>query len=203
MLSRVVTLRSEVDHDRQVLAIDTVLLLRPVPLKPAPVRHPWAEVLVALLSFLVALAWLLSRFEGAYTIHSPILRLVAVSAVFNVALALVLLILRYRPGDLGIRFHGLAPVPLVTLCFGVLAAAFSPSSITLKAAYQEAGSIWGLLWMGFGEAALPEEFFRFVWQTRAGACRKVSFPRCCSTAPTFGACRICDSEGPATSKALV
>jgi membrane protease YdiL (CAAX protease family) len=151
-----------------VLMIDTGLLLWPVPVKLTRVRHPRAELLVASLSFLVALAWLFSRFVGGYTIPSPILRLVAVSSVFNIPLALVLLILRYRPGDLGICFRGFAPVPLVILCFGVLAAAFSPASITMKEALQEAGSPWGLLLIGFGEAALPEEFFRFVWQTRSG-----------------------------------
>jgi membrane protease YdiL (CAAX protease family) len=152
-----------------VLTIDAVLLLWPVPAKSTPVRYPRAELLVSFLLFLAALAWLFSRFVDAYTIPSPILRLVAVSAVFNIPLALVLLILRYRPGDLGIRFRGFTPVPLVILCFGLLAAACSPASITVKEAFQEAGSIWGLLLIGFGEAAMPEEFFRFVWQTRAGA----------------------------------
>jgi membrane protease YdiL (CAAX protease family) len=150
-----------------VLAIDAVLLRRPVAVKPLPIRHARAELFIAFLSFLVALAWLCSRFVAAYTIPSVILRLAAVSAVFNIPLALAVLILRYWPGDLGFRFRGFVPVPLVILCFGVLAAVCSPSSITLKEAYQEAGSSGGLLWMSFGEAALPEEFFRFVWQTRA------------------------------------
>jgi membrane protease YdiL (CAAX protease family) len=152
-----------------VLMIDAVLLRRPVPVKLALVRHPHTELLAASLLFLVALGWLFSRFVSGYTIRSPILRLVAVSAVFNIPLALVLLILRYRPVDLGICFRGFAPVPLVILCFGMLAAALSPASITMKEAFQEAGSLWGLLLIGFGEAGLPEEFFRFVWQTRAGA----------------------------------
>jgi membrane protease YdiL (CAAX protease family) len=78
-------------------------------------------------------------------------------------------ILRYRPADLGIRFRGFAPVPLVVLCFGVLAVACSPSSITVKVSDLGVGTLWGLLSEGLVEAALPEEFFRFVWQTRAGA----------------------------------
>jgi membrane protease YdiL (CAAX protease family) len=152
-----------------VLAIDTVLVWRPISVKATPVRHPGAELLVASLSFAVAIGWLFSRFVYSYTIPSPILRLGAVSAIFNIPLALVLLILRYRLGDLGIRFRGFAPVPLVILCFGVLAATFSPSSIAVKGFYEEAGSIWGLLLIAFVESALPEEFFRFVWQTRVGA----------------------------------
>jgi membrane protease YdiL (CAAX protease family) len=112
---------------------------------------------------------LFGRFVSGYTIPSAILRLAAVSTVFNIPLVLVLLILRYRLGDLGVRFRGFVPVPLVILCFGVPAAGFSPSSLTMKAAYDEAGSIWGLLSGSLGAAALPEEFFRFVWQTRVGA----------------------------------
>lgn len=152
-----------------VLVIDSVLLWRPISEKPVPVRHPRIEFGIASFLFLVALGWLLNRFEGSYTIPSVILRLLAVGAVFNVLLALALLALRYGPGDLGIRFGGFAPVPPVILCFGVLAMTCAPAAITLKAAYLEAGSIWGLL-LGIGAAALPEEFFRFVWQTRAAAC---------------------------------
>jgi len=99
--------------------------------------------LVAFLFFFVALAWLFSRFVSNYTISSVILRLITVSAVFNIPLALVFLILRCRPGDLGIHFRGFAPVPI--LCFGVLAAALSPSSITIKDAVQEAASVSALL----------------------------------------------------------
>jgi membrane protease YdiL (CAAX protease family) len=153
-----------------VAAIDVILLKRPIPAKPTPVRHPQAELLIAFILFVVAFAWLWSHFVSNYTIPAPLLRLAAVSTIFNIPLAIALLMLRYSPAALGVRFRGFAPVPVVILCFGVLAAVFSPSSITIKEAAQEAGSIWGGLLMGFGEAALPEEFFRFVWQTRAGAC---------------------------------
>jgi hypothetical protein len=47
-----------------VLAVDTVLLLRPVSVKSMPVRHPRAELLAVFLSFVIASAWLFSRFEG-------------------------------------------------------------------------------------------------------------------------------------------
>jgi membrane protease YdiL (CAAX protease family) len=91
-------------------------------------------------------------------------------AVFNIGLALVqLLVFKYGLKDLGIRFVGLAPVPLVIVCFGTTAWAFHTGVTWHNVVGETNGRAWLVPFVSFFAAALPEEFLRMFWQTRLGA----------------------------------
>jgi hypothetical protein len=144
---------------------------------PLPVRRPKIELLVAGAFLLVGLAWLLVHFQGHFVPASRVMKLLwaalALLSVLNIGLALFeLLVMRYRLQDLGIRFRGLAPVPLIILCFGATAWA-SHSGVTWREVVGEVnGRVWMVPLVSFFMAALPEEFFRMFWQTRLGTVLK-------------------------------
>ncbi|MFZ0829386.1 MAG: CPBP family intramembrane glutamic endopeptidase [Verrucomicrobiia bacterium] len=144
---------------------------------PLPVRRPKLELSVAGALLLVSVVWLGAHFQGHFIPANRVLKLLwaalALLSVLNIGLALFeLLVVRYRLNDLGIRFRGLAPVPLVILCFGATALA-SNSGVTWHEVVREAnGRVWLVPLVSFFAAALPEEFFRMIWQTRLGAVLK-------------------------------
>ena len=97
-----------------------------------------------------------------------ILIVFGLGSVMSLTLAVFLIARRYRPSELGVRFRGLGPAAATMLVFAVLTLAFARSGVTLAGAYAESGSALAMLWVGL-TAAVPEEFFRFVWQTRVAA----------------------------------
>jgi membrane protease YdiL (CAAX protease family) len=126
------------------------------------------ELLVAAILYLVAARWL---FLSAHSrTPSGWLAIVGLISIFPIALALFLLIRGYRPGELGIRWRGFGPAPLVMLGFGALTALTEPLTFIWRQNYHEMGSVWQIIKLGVFVAALPEEFLRMVWQTRVGAC---------------------------------
>jgi membrane protease YdiL (CAAX protease family) len=155
-----------------VVAIDaTLLALRASP-KPIPVRNPRLESLVLIVFGLIALGWLTSRFVFNYRPEAGPFRLVwmavGLGGVFFVIPTLFLFSRRYWPADLGLRLQGLVVAFPVLATFAAIAFAFSRQSITWSGALKEAGSPLGLVQTAIS-ACLPEEFFRFAWQTRLGA----------------------------------
>lgn len=86
----------------------------------------------------------------------------------HLALALYLLARGYSLKDLGIRFWGFAPVPLIMVACMGLVMLTTPLRNTWMEVYRGLGGGWGWIETGLFTAALPEEFFRMVWQTRAG-----------------------------------
>jgi membrane protease YdiL (CAAX protease family) len=142
-----------------------------------PVRRPKLEMLVAGAFLLASVAWLWAHFQGHFVPATLVTRLlwlgVGLLTIFNIGLALFeLLVVRYRLKDLGIRFCGLAPIPVVILCFGATAWA-SHSGVTWHEVVGEVhGRVWLVPLVSFLVAALPEEFFRMIWQTRLGTLLK-------------------------------
>jgi membrane protease YdiL (CAAX protease family) len=141
--------------------------------RPVPVRDARFETVFLVVSFAAGLFWLAARFVRDYRPAPGPLRLlwlaVLVGCVFNALPLLVFLARRYRLSDLGLRFTGLRAVPLVVAAFALSATLFSPTTTTWKAIVDESGgSIWTVIQTAL-LAAVPEEFFRFVWQTRVGA----------------------------------
>jgi membrane protease YdiL (CAAX protease family) len=156
-----------------VALIEVVLVRWPAADAPVPVRNAAGELAVAAACFVAGFVWLYARFVVQSRPPPGIARLVwgawLIGFVFNGALALVLLVRRYRLSELGLRITGLAAAPLVVGVFASAAWLFGHSHITWAMLVEESG---GSTWTVIGTAllaAVPEEFFRFVWQTRAGA----------------------------------
>jgi hypothetical protein len=156
-----------------VLLIDLVLDRHGA--RPAPalrIRGLTVELAVLALSFLGGLAWLTARFVTTYRPAPGLVRLawlgLLIAGVFNALPALVLLLRRYRLTDLGLRPTGLVATPLVLVLFASAATVLYPGSTTWKGLVAESGgSTWAVLETAL-LAAVPEEFFRFAWQTRVG-----------------------------------
>lgn len=154
-------------------AIDLVLDRsggRPVP--SIRVRGLGLETTVLAVSFLGGLVWLTSRFVWNYRPESAIGRLLwlamLAATVFNALPAVLLLARRYGLGDLGLKPRGLEATPVVMILFAGTATLLFPGATTWRAIVQESGgSVWAVIETAL-LAAVPEEFFRFAWQTRAG-----------------------------------
>ena len=140
---------------------------------PMAVRNAGMELLVLVGCFAAALWWLSERFTRQYQPSPGLGRLVwltiLIGCVFNALPAIVLLSRGYGLKELGVHRTGIAAVPLVLVIFAAAAALSPVPVVTLSQALQESGgSIVGLIGMALA-AAVPEEFFRFAWQTRVGA----------------------------------
>jgi len=155
-----------------VVLIDVTLARWPVSTRHVPVRNAGGEAVFLIVSFALGLFWLTGRFVWNLRPDPGLLRLlwlaILMGCVFNALPAIVLLARRYRLTDLGLRITGLHAVPLVMATFAAATFALSPASITWRGAIEETGSIVALIGTAL-LAAVPEEFFRFVWQTRVGA----------------------------------
>ena len=153
-------------------AVDFILDRWPGSDRPVSVHGARFETAVLTVSLAAGLVWLSARFVRDYRPAPGPLRLLwlalLVGCVFNALPALFLLARRYRLSDLGLRFTGLQAVPIVVAAFAVSATVLAPTSMTWKAILDESG---GSTWAVIGTASLasvPEEFFRFAWQTRVG-----------------------------------
>ena len=158
-----------------VIVIEWVLRARGVTPAPTPVRQPAVEVAICAACYAVAMIWLYQRFV-LQTQPQGLLRLVWVllglGSVFNVIIAGVLLARRYRLTELGLRSRGWVAVPPVIVIFGSLALLAAPSHVTWREIVEDTGGSPLEIASLALSAAVPEEFFRFVWQTRVAAwCR--------------------------------
>jgi membrane protease YdiL (CAAX protease family) len=158
-----------------VVAIDAMSFARQASSAPIPVRDPRLESLVLVGFGLIALAWLTGRFVFNFRPESGGLRLawivIGLGAVFSILPALFLFSRHCGPADLGLRFRGVTAALPVLAIFAGLTFALSRHTITWSGALAEAGSPLGLVQVAL-LACLPEEFFRFAWQTRIGAWMK-------------------------------
>jgi membrane protease YdiL (CAAX protease family) len=155
-----------------VVAIDAISFARQASSTPVSVRDPRLESLMLVGFGLIALAWLTSRFILNFRPESGGLRLawilIGLGAVFSILPALFLFSRHWCPADLGLRLRGVTTALPVLAIFAGTTFALSRHTITLSGALAEAGSPLGLVQMAI-VACLPEEFFRFAWQTRVGS----------------------------------
>jgi membrane protease YdiL (CAAX protease family) len=142
---------------------------------PVPVHGASVEAVVLVASFALGLFWLYTRFVRQSFPPPGVGRLlwlaVLIGCVFS-ALPAIVLLLRYRLQDLGVRVTGVAAVPIVIVIFAAATALSPVPTVTWPRLLKESG---GSLWSLTGTlltAAVPEEFFRFAWQTRVGALRR-------------------------------
>jgi membrane protease YdiL (CAAX protease family) len=156
-----------------VRLVDVVLARWPRRERPVAVRGPGLELSVLAVCLGMGLLWLYSRFVRGYRPAPGPLRLlwlaVLVGCVFNALPAIFLLVRRYRPSDLGFKIAGLQAAPIIVAVFALSATLLSPAATTWRAILDESGgSTWAVVETAL-LAAVPEEFFRFIWQTRVGA----------------------------------
>jgi membrane protease YdiL (CAAX protease family) len=154
-----------------------------------PVWRPRLELAVTVGCTLLGaatLTWIaLTRQTNSWPFPAALLRIfLIVLFVWNTGLFLFdLIVLKYRPRDLGYRFRGLRCVLPVLICVAGLAAISVGGFHLDKLARWWArclsfpisyggGSVWLGLLSIFLVAALPEEFLRMSWQTRLGAALK-------------------------------
>lgn len=155
-----------------VVIIDLTVTFFEKPRADFPVREPRTEIAVAVALYVPAAATLAFRFSHPFPLQAVSSRLLFVTAMLlfglHIMLALFLLLRGYSLKDLGVRFWGFAPVPLIMIvCMGLVALA-TPLRNTWMEVYRGLGGGWGWIESGLLTAALPEEFFRVVWQTRVG-----------------------------------
>src|SRR5688572_3109441 len=149
--------------------------LPPTPENANPVKQPRQELLVTLGLVVIGLLAISGNFYMRSTglTYSPFVRLpvilLMVTCTFPVALAIYLLFKRYKLPELGLRFK---PWQILLLGFiiwavtGIFSGIFHYEGWLWKAGYEELGGVVGLFLQGIIGAALAEEFFRFVLQTR-------------------------------------
>jgi len=156
-----------------VILVDLVVWRSRNPGKPVAVRNAGLELGVLAVSFAAGAAWLYARFVARYQPAPGLFRLVwlalLVGCVFNALPALFLLARRYRVSELGVRASGLAAFPLVLAIFAASSLVLFPGAVTWKGIVAETGGSWSAILGTALLAAVPEEFFRFAWQTRVGA----------------------------------
>jgi membrane protease YdiL (CAAX protease family) len=152
-----------------VIVVDAMSVGR-APAVDAPVRRPAGELLMLIVCWLTAMAWLTCRFVFHMRPAPGLLALgwaiLALATVFNALQALWLLASRYRLRDLGLRWSGMTLALPALAIFAVLTLTASRGSMTIGEIRQMAPLDIVLVALS---AAVPEEFFRFVWQTRVGA----------------------------------
>ena len=155
------------------LFVDLYALWRPAK-NDFPVRNPRREVLWFFLCVCLGFLFLYIRFiiPVPWQQLSPWVRMATIPLilfVYPIGLAIILLLLRYKPADLGIRLQGLPVIiPIILLC-AITNRLVSPGSLTWDKVVAESGGAVGALFLGLVGAGLAEEFFRIVGQTRLGA----------------------------------
>jgi membrane protease YdiL (CAAX protease family) len=138
------------------------------------VRNAKLESIYFIISFTLGFVFLLFRFSPALDWQhlNPFVRLAVLPLIlftFPIALAILLLFLKYKPADLGIRFNGLILVIPIVLISVLVNRFVCPQSLTYDAIIAETGGILPALATGIITAGLSEEFFKMVGQTRLGA----------------------------------
>jgi len=141
-----------------------------------PIHHSVGTEAAVILGFTaLGFCGLFLRFRGPWAGPvglPPIERgifLVLMMFVFPIGLALLYLFgYRYKLRELGITMKRWYLGPVVVGLIGTMAFVVAPGGILWKKLIHSWG-LWWLLWIGFVEAALSEEFTRMLLQTRLGA----------------------------------
>ena len=138
------------------------------------VKNPSRELIYFFICFCLGTLFLILRFSGIvdWQTLNPLVRLAIIPLIcftFPIALAIILLCLKYRPKELGLKWQGvLLVIPLILISFLINQFIF-PNSLTLDLVLKESGGFLPMLFSGFVVAGLSEEFFRVIGQTRMAA----------------------------------
>lgn len=151
---------------------DMVVNVLPVDAIGYPVKKPVRkELLLIVICTLLGCAFLLIRFFTNWDGMQPLLKLALIPLVlftFPVVLgAVYLFIYKYKPRELGINLHYWYLPIVLHLVWGAITLSVAPDRSHWKEAWKEYGLI-DMLVTGVITAALSEEFFRMLLQTRLG-----------------------------------
>lgn len=138
------------------------------------VRQPKRETIYFFISFILGLLFFYFRLSPSVDWEhlNGLVRLSIIPLilfVFPIALAIILLVLKYKLKELGFRMCGFILIIPIILISAITNRIVSPESLTWNAVLVESGGLFGALYSGFIVAGLSEEFFRVVGQTRIGA----------------------------------
>jgi membrane protease YdiL (CAAX protease family) len=138
------------------------------------IKNPTKETFYFVLCFVLGTIFLIVRFTGIVDWQNlkPLLKLIFVPLIiftFPIALAIIMLLLKYKPKDLGLRPKGLFVIIPIVLISATINRFILPNNLSWNSLMTEFGGVLNMLFLGFIVAALSEEFFRVIGQTRMGA----------------------------------
>jgi membrane protease YdiL (CAAX protease family) len=154
------------------IVVDMYVLWYP-PQYKIEVRKPKREGLYVIICLLLGFLFFYIRyFSPIPWMEMPgivrILTIPLLAFIYPIALAIIFLSLRYKLPELGLRFKDtLVALPIIAIvsCTALLVA---PDDITISEVINEAGGIPMAIFQGFILAALSEELWRIIVQTRLG-----------------------------------
>lgn len=138
------------------------------------VRQPKQEFFYYVICFTLGFVFLYIRFSPSIdwqnlNSFARLATLPLILFIYPIALALILLFLKYKPKELGFRLNGLMLVIPIVLISAFANRIVSPQSLTYNSVIEETGGLLGALTLGIIGAGLSEEFFKAIGQTRIGA----------------------------------
>ncbi len=132
------------------------------------VKNSKRESLYIILSAILGSVFLLIRFSGHWEQFTGLTKLMVMPLLlctFPIALAVIMLVLKYKPKDLGFRLPFLIPALPVIFIIGLSTYFIAPLNIKFTEAISQEGLL-ATLFTGIITAALAEEFWRLLAQTR-------------------------------------
>lgn len=150
---------------------DVVVIASPMPEAVGfPIKKSLKkELLTICICTLLGIVFLLFRGFGDWEHIRGIYKLLLIPLilfVFPIVLAIVyLFVFKYKPKELGVNLRYWYLPLILHLVWGTVTLLFVPEVSHWKEMFVEYG-IFGSLFMGIVQAALPEEFFRLLMQTR-------------------------------------
>lgn len=141
--------------------------------KEFPVKNASKEAFFALLCIAIGVLSLLLRFDLLDWTKVMGLIKIAIAIplilfVFPIGLAIVMLLQKYKPADLGLRWQGMWLVIPIVLIVSLTAHFFAPNRLTWDMLMKEQGNIFMLFFTGVITAGLSEEFTKMILMTRLG-----------------------------------
>ncbi|HET7152740.1 MAG TPA: CPBP family glutamic-type intramembrane protease, partial [Candidatus Kapabacteria bacterium] len=138
------------------------------------VRQPKRESLYVVLCILLGFLFFYLRYFAPFqweSLNGFVKLAIAplIAFIYPIAFVIIFLALGYKPKELGIRLKNTLIALPVILIVSMTAFLVAPGELTFNDIMAESGGILGALYEGFILAALSEEIWRFVVQTRFGA----------------------------------
>lgn len=138
------------------------------------VHQPKRESIYVILCIILGFLFFYLRFFAPFQWESlnGLVKLsiaILIAFVYPIAFAVIFLALGYKPKELGVRLKNTLVALPVIIIVSLAAYLVAPAEFTFNDIMAESGGIWGALFEGFILAALSEEFWRFIVQTRLGA----------------------------------
>jgi hypothetical protein len=149
------------------LITDVYVFLKPVK-RMIYVKNAKKETLYLVLCTFLGFVFLILRFDGFWEHMNGIEKLssiVLIPFAFPIALAVIMLLLKYKLSDLGIALNGLIIAIPITILIAMVAYLVAPEGFT----YKQIGGIWDIFFAGIVSAGLAEEFWRYIAQSRFAA----------------------------------